>query len=188
MRRYDNYAAFYDKTCRAMTPGPTTTDNPKSISAFRDKGGKLVMWHGWADQMIMPQGSIDYYNQVVKVTDGGNLSATQKWFRFFMAPGIAHCGMDTNPYFDAVVAWVENGTIPETILHQVSAQTTRPLCPHPHVAVYKGTGSPDDAANFVCGPNPVDAGGVDIAEVVNAHQNNRIFGKPYIPSAPCPGC
>lgn len=40
--RYDNYSAFYDKTCRAMTPGPTTTDNPKSISAFRDKGGKLV--------------------------------------------------------------------------------------------------------------------------------------------------
>eukprot|EP01043_Picozoa_sp_COSAG02_P073540 COSAG02_NODE_14342_length_1282_cov_1.686391_2_plen_129_part_01 len=129
------------------------------------------MWHGWADQMIMPQGSIDYYNQVVKVTDGGDLSATQKWFRFFMAPGIAHCGMDTSPYFDAVVAWVENGTTPATILHQVSAKTARPLCPHPHVAVYKGSGSPDDPTNFACGPNPVDAGGVDVAEVVNAHQN-----------------
>eukprot|EP01050_Picozoa_sp_SAG11_P013504 SAG11_NODE_1581_length_4648_cov_3.265993_4_plen_206_part_00 len=61
---YANYPAFYDKTCHAMTPGPTTTDNPVSIKAFRDKGHKLLMWHGWADQMIMPQGSIDYYNQV----------------------------------------------------------------------------------------------------------------------------
>jgi hypothetical protein len=187
---YDNYNAFYDKTCRAMTPGPTTTDNPQSISAFRDKGGKLIQWHGWADQMIMPQGSIDYYNQVIQVTDNGNLTATQEWFRFFMAPGVAHCGMDTNPYFEAVVAWVEHGTAPQTILHQVSAQTTRPLCPHPHVAIYKGSGSTDDAANFACGPNPVDleAGGVDVAEVVNAQQNTRIFGRPFIPSAPCPGC
>jgi len=47
-----------------MEPGPTATDNPASIAAFRDAGHKLVMWHGWADQMIMPQGSIDYYNQV----------------------------------------------------------------------------------------------------------------------------
>ena len=53
-----------DKTVRAMEPGPTATDNPASIAAFRDAGHKLVMWHGWADQMIMPQGSIDYYNQV----------------------------------------------------------------------------------------------------------------------------
>jgi hypothetical protein len=49
-------------------------------------------------------------------------------------------------------------------------------------------GSTDNAVNFACGPNPVDAGGVDTVEVVNARQNERIFGKPYIPSAPCPGC
>ena len=50
---YDNWQAFYDKTVEIMEPGPTATDNPKSISAFRDRGGKLVMWHGWADQIIM---------------------------------------------------------------------------------------------------------------------------------------
>ena len=68
---YDNYPAFYDKTVKMMEPGPTATDNPESIAAFRDRGSKLVMWHGWADQIIMPQGSIDYYNQVVKVSDNG---------------------------------------------------------------------------------------------------------------------
>jgi len=67
---YENYPAFYDKTVKAMEPGPTATDNAESIKAFRDKagmqgeGGKLIMWHGWADQMIMPEGTIDYYNQV----------------------------------------------------------------------------------------------------------------------------
>lgn len=133
---YDNYPAFFDKTVKTMEPGPTATDNPESIQAFRNKGGKLVMWHGWADQIIMPQGSIDYYNQVINVTDKGNLTATQEWFRFFMAPGVAHCGMNTQVYFDALVQWVEKGIAPDSILHQVTANRTRPLCPHPKVAVY----------------------------------------------------
>ena len=52
----ENYPAFFDKTVQVMEPGPTATDNPESISAFKEAGHKLVMWHGWADQMIMPQG------------------------------------------------------------------------------------------------------------------------------------
>ena len=129
--------------------------------------------------------------QVTKTIDGGSTAATQKWMRLFMAPGVAHCGMDTTPYFDALVAWTENNTAPETIMHAVGGpnSTTRPLCPHPHVALYKGSGSTDVATNFECGPNPVDASGrVDEVEVVNRRQNLRIFGQPYIPSAPCPGC
>ena len=86
--------------------------------------------------------------------------------------------------YQAVVEWVERGTAPETVLHQVSAKTTRPLCPHPTVALYKGSGSTDDAANFECGENPV---GPD-TEDCNARQNTRLFGKPFVPSAPCPGC
>lgn len=92
--------------------------------------------------------------------------------------------MDTDPYFEAVVKWVENGTAPETVLHQVSAKTTRPLCPHPNVAVYKGSGSTDDAVNFECGENPV---GPD-TENCNARVNERLFNEPFVPSAPCPGC
>jgi|TARA_B110000208_G_scaffold191464_1_gene258393 hypothetical protein len=182
---YENYPAFFDKTVKAMEPGPTATDNAESIKAFRDRGSKLVMWHGWADQIIMPEGSIDFYNQVTKTIDGGNHSATLDWFRFFMAPGVAHCGMDTTVYFDALVEWVEHGVAPTQVVHQVSEKTTRPLCPHPTVAVYSGSGSTDDAANFKCGANtPV---GADM-EDADARINMRLFGKPFVPSAPCPGC
>ena len=131
-----------------------------------------------------PQGSIDYYNAVTNTISGGKLAATQAWFRFFMAPGVSHCGMDTSVFFEALVAWVEKGTAPERVLHKISATTTRPLCPHPAVAVYKGAGSTDDPANFECGPNPI---GPD-TEVCDAEVNERLFGKPFVPSAPCPGC
>ena len=133
----------------------------------------------------MPQGSIDYYNQVTKTISKGNRSATQDWFRFFMAPGVGHCAMDTDAYFDALVKWVEKDTAPESILHRVSSETTRPLCPHPNVAIYKGSGSTDDAANFECGANPV---GPDSVEDCDSRVNTRLFGSPFVPSAPCPGC
>ena len=92
--------------------------------------------------------------------------------------------MDTTPYFTALVAWVEEGKAPDTVLHKVSAKTTRPLCPHPQVAIYDGHGSPDDAASFECGANPVGAD----TEALDARVNQRLFGKPFVPSAPCPGC
>jgi len=183
---YDNYPAFYDKTVKMMEPGPTATDNPESIAAFRDRGSKLVMWHGWADQIIMPQGSIDYYNQVVKVSDNGNLTATQEWFRLFMAPGVSHCGMSNDPYFQALVKWVEHGIAPESIQHDSSAYKSRPLCPHPTVAVYNGKGSTNDADNFHCGPNLPEIA-VD-TEDCDARVNQRLFGMSFVPSAPCPGC
>ena len=132
----------------------------------------------------MPQGTIDFYNAVTNTSDGGDLAKTQKWFRLFMAPGVAHCMMDTNPYFEALVAWVENRTAPEIILHQISDENIRPLCPHPRVAVYKGSGSTGDPANFECGPNPVGPDTEDVDSCVN----RRLFGKPFVPSAPCPGC
>eukprot|EP00966_Prymnesium_polylepis_P226215 5232815-Prymnesium_polylepis.1 len=105
---YTNWLAFNDKTVMAMEPGPTATDDAASIAEFRDAGHKLLIWHGWADQIIMPQGSIDYYKQVTDIISAGNVSETQRWFRFFMAPGVAHCGMDTTGYFDALVRWVED--------------------------------------------------------------------------------
>jgi hypothetical protein len=182
---YSSFPPFFDKTVQIMEPGPTATDNPQSIHAFRDQGHKLLMWHGWADNVIMPQGTLDYYNQVVNVTDKGDLKATQEWFRLFMAPGVNHCGMDTSPHFKALVEWVENGTPPDKLIVNVDGKTTRPLCPHPSVAVYKGTGSTHDAANFECGENaPV---GKD-TEDCDARVNQRLFGRPFVPSKPCPGC
>jgi hypothetical protein len=141
------------------------------------------MWHGWSDNIIMPQGTIDYYNAVVRTVDGGNVSETQDWMRLFMVPGVTHCGMDAGVFFDALVEWVEHGVAPATVLHAVSSKTTRPLCPHPAVAVYNGSGSTDDAANFGCAASPV----VD-TEDCNTRVNMRLFKKPFVPSKPCPGC
>ena len=183
---YDNFAAFYDKTVEIMGPGPTPTDNAESIGAFRDRGGKMLMWHGWADQIIPPQGTIDLYNAMVNTSDGGDATRTREWMRLFMAPGVAHCGLASTAFFEALVAWVEEGVAPETLTHQVSSTTTRPLCPHPKVAVYKGVGSTDDEANFVCGDN-LPSVTVD-TEDANTRVNMRLFGKPFVPSPPCPGC
>jgi feruloyl esterase len=83
---------------------------------------------------------------------------TLDWLRLFMAPGMGHCRGGQGPNtFDAVGAledWVENGNAPDQIIasHATDGKVdrTRPLCPYPQVARYKGTGSMDDAANFVC--------------------------------------
>jgi feruloyl esterase len=130
------------------------TDNP-DLSAFRDHGGKLVMWHGWADQLITAEGTIDYYQRLTKQMGGADKVA--QYLRFFLAPGIGHCGGGAGPnpsgQLDAVVSWVEDGKAPATL--PASRQTpsgprTRILCQYPMVAKYKGSGSTDDAANFSC--------------------------------------
>ncbi|MGE3707738.1 MAG: tannase/feruloyl esterase family alpha/beta hydrolase [Vicinamibacterales bacterium] len=128
-----------------------------NLKPFADRGGKLLVWHGWADQVIGSQHSIDYYNRVV-ATIGE--AAADKAVRLFMAPGVTHCGGGVGPsQFDALAAveqWVEQGKAPASLLaSRVTDGTvdrTRPICAYPQVAVYTGTGSTDDAANFVCRP------------------------------------
>lgn len=153
---YSNYEDFFDDTVDAMAESGTATDNP-NLAPFRAHGGKLIMWHGFNDELIFPEGTIDYYDRVVK-TMGGGYRHTRKFARLFMAPGVAHCGGGTGPApldaFQTLVDWVEKGEAPDTIL---AAQVlpdgktrTRPLCPYPDVAEYIGSGSADDAANFVC--------------------------------------
>ncbi|WP_020562099.1 tannase/feruloyl esterase family alpha/beta hydrolase [Methylosarcina fibrata] len=161
---YSNFKAFFDKTIDQMKEGGTATDNP-DLAVFRDHGGKLILWHGFADQLIMPEGTIDYYDKVVNKL-GGDYPHAQEFARLFMAPGVAHCGygINTGPLpqnpFDYVVNWVENGVAPETILASkaiTSGTQTRPLCPYPNVAVYSGQGSTDNAANFECKPGKNNA-------------------------------
>ncbi len=131
------------------------TDNP-DLSAFRDHGGKVLWWHGGADQLITPEGSIDFYKRVL--AQMGGAQKTGEFLRFFLAPGVAHCGGGAGPspsgQLDALVSWVENGKAPATLTatrrDQSGATRTRPLCQYPQVAKYKGSGSTDDAANFVC--------------------------------------
>jgi feruloyl esterase len=90
----------------------------------------------------------------------GGMAATQSFFRFFLASGMAHCGGGSGPNtFDALAAldaWVEHGTAPDSILASHSTggtvDRTRPLCTYPAVARHVGSGSIDDAANFTCTP------------------------------------
>jgi feruloyl esterase len=127
-----------------------------NIQPFTGRGGKLLLYHGWADPLVAPGTSINYYNSVVKALGGPSKTAAS--VRLFMVPGMGHCGGGEGPNtFDAIGAlerWVEAGQPPERIVASHSTNgvvdRTRPLCPYPEVAVYKGTGSTDDAINFVC--------------------------------------
>ena len=132
------------------------TDNP-DLTDFRTHGGKLIVWHGQADPLITASGTIDYYKRVVQRT--GGVKDTAEFLRLFLAPGVGHCGGGAGPaptgQMEALVAWVENGKAPETLIASRPAPAgttprTRPLCQYPLVAKYKGSGSTDDAANFTC--------------------------------------
>jgi feruloyl esterase len=125
--------------------------DPNLKPFFRHKG-KLIMYHGWSDQLIAPGNSVNYYKAAVENSGVDSI-------RLFMVPGMAHCGGGEGPNsFDMVSAleqWVEQGKAPEQIVASHSqggtVDRTRPLCPYPQIARYKGSGSIDDASNFTCG-------------------------------------
>ena len=126
------------------------------LKSFFARGGKLLMYHGWADPQISPLNTTTYYEQVVKAAGGaGKISGS---YRLFVAPGMAHCGGGEGPNdFDKIgplEEWVEHGKAPDQIVASHAkggaVDRTRPLCPYPQVATYKGSGSIDEAANFAC--------------------------------------
>ncbi len=124
------------------------------LSAFRKRGGKLLMYFGWADPQLNAKMGVEYYEQVVDKMG----TSTPEFFRLFMVPGMFHCGGGVGTsQFDAatpVVQWVEAAKAPERIeaARVVSGKVvrTRPLCPYPQMARYRGNGSIDESANFVC--------------------------------------
>ncbi|HUZ48021.1 MAG TPA: tannase/feruloyl esterase family alpha/beta hydrolase [Terriglobia bacterium] len=129
--------------------------NP-NLSAFQAQGGKLIMYHGWSDPLITARESVEYYHKVVATM--GGLASTRQFARLFMVPGMYHCGGGPGPtVFDKVGPldqWVAHGAAPDKIIaaHKTAGKTdmTRPLCPYPEVAQWTGSGSTNDAANFVC--------------------------------------
>jgi feruloyl esterase len=118
--------------------------------------GKLIQYHGWADPQIAPGNSTLYYQSVVK--EMGGAEKINDSYRLFMVPGMAHCrggeGVSTFDMIGALEQWVEAGRAPDQIpasrMRNGKTDRTRPLCPYPQLATYKGNGSIDDAANFVC--------------------------------------
>jgi feruloyl esterase len=155
--------------------GATLNAIDPNLATFQKRGGKLILYHGWSDAALPPTATIDYQRSIAATL---GQQQTDAFVRTYMMPGVQHCGggpgadsfgvlpglppSDADPTRNmsaAMVRWVEQGVAPSTIVATkykgpaAAAATvafTRLLCPHPQVARYKGTGSPDDAANFAC--------------------------------------
>jgi len=129
----------------------TLTAVSQDLGAFTKHGGKLLMYHGWADPDVPPLASVNYYGNVTPASARDSV-------RLFMVPGMNHCGGGEGPNtFDMVTPleqWVEHGQPPMRIVASHSedgkVDRTRPLCAYPQVARYKGSGNINDAENFVC--------------------------------------
>jgi hypothetical protein len=154
----ENYAA--EAELGSKVNGDLVNVMSPKLDKVRDGGKKILMWHGTADNAIQVDNGLNYYVRVAHHFSGGtpDLFALHSWFRYYRAPGVGHCGGGAGPQpvglFDALVNWVENGVAPQPLSSGGAVPTrTRPLCPFPQEAVYNGSGSTDDAANFHCGGN-----------------------------------
>jgi feruloyl esterase len=157
---FDHDVARADRELRPIV----NADDP-DLTAFRARGGKLILYHGWADAGISPQSTINYYKAVRSKL---GVRSSESFVRLFMVPGMGHCTFGPGPNtFDALAAldqWAEHGAAPERIIagkYQNElmafvgspggpALKTRPLCAYPKVARWTGVGSKTDAAEFTC--------------------------------------
>ena len=152
---YLTFDAERDMALADQKVGPTMNSIDPNLKPLFARGAKVLMYHGWADPGIAPRNSVNYYESVVQKL---GKAATANSLRLFMVPGMGHCqggdGTSTFSMIDALSKWVEQGKAPERIeasrVRGGQTDRTRPLCPYPQVAVYKGSGSTDDSANFSC--------------------------------------
>lgn len=170
---YD-YAVNYDMDEDAPLIFNTTSEFPESSMSFmstgdeaeyatlRDRGAKMILLHGTSDPVFSAQQTIDWYNAV----DEANTGDADKFARLFLMPGMNHCGSgpaadQVDTILDDIVAWVEQGTAPESITAAVREENselpedwakdrTRPLCPYPQIATYNGSGDIEKASSFSC--------------------------------------
>ena len=142
-----------------------------NLRPFRESGGKMIIYHGLADVLIMPQGSVNYYKRVIHEMDG--LKKVQKFYRLFLIPGMTHgigngttnpnanpplpgiAGGDgvadgTSQFYDVLTAWVEKGIAPSRIdISTVDKTKSRPICAYPKKATYV-SGDVNVASSYVC--------------------------------------
>jgi feruloyl esterase len=156
---YDQYDQLFHQSVE-MYGNVIGTDNP-NLSDFNHVGGKLIIYQGLADQLIFPQGTINYYTRVQRAMGGrGN---TTNFARLFFAPGMAHCAGGPGPNPDKplnqLVDWVEHGNAPSALNGVIrdpstaAVTETRPICMYPNVAAYRGNGPTTQASSFVCRPS-----------------------------------
>ncbi|MCB9960376.1 MAG: tannase/feruloyl esterase family alpha/beta hydrolase [Rhodospirillaceae bacterium] len=136
------------------------SDDP-DLSAFRDAGGVMITWHGWADAIVPTGKTVDYYEQVIATM--GGLDQVQTFNRLFLIPGVDHCGILQGPGIDqngidlltAMENWLDSGTPPDDLMTtrygaDGAAEWTRPVCAYPAEARWIGQGDWHDGGNFTC--------------------------------------
>jgi feruloyl esterase len=137
--------------------GAVVNATSPDLRAFKARGGKLLLYHGWNDALISAGNTVNYVGTVIKEMG----RAQDDWMRLFMMPGVGHCqggdGPDQVNWMAALERWRESGKAPDRIEAARVAgnriEMTRPLCPHPQIAKYIGVGSTNDAQNFRCEAN-----------------------------------
>jgi feruloyl esterase len=140
----------------ALKNGGFVEATDANLAKFKARGGKLLLYHGWADPGPAPENTINYYEAVNATLRGKQ----DDWMRLFLMPGVAHCGGGAGPdqadFLGAMERWREKGEAPSQITatrpagRGAAPPMSRPLCPHPQVARYTGSGSTDEAKNFTC--------------------------------------
>jgi feruloyl esterase len=156
------YAGIFATTTAFPASSHTLLEaDSTDLSAFNAHGGKLIIWQPQSGGPFSPLAMVDWYQQLNSANGGTpfDYSSTQKFARLFMMPGAQHCGggpstSQIDP-FGAVVDWVEHGNAPARIVGTAPAATpwpgrTRPLCPFPQIASYKGSGSIEAEGSFTC--------------------------------------
>jgi feruloyl esterase len=150
-RSYD-----YDKDLEAsFKAGSDILDVPSDgFSRFFEGGGKLLLSHGWADGLIPAPNTVAFYKSMIANMDPEKAAES---VRLFMFPGMGHCGGGDAPcavdMLSVIDKWVSEGKAPDSIIASRPPDQkpmTRPVCPYPRIAGYKGTGDIDNAANFIC--------------------------------------
>lgn len=142
--------------------GGINTENP-DLSAFKSRGGKLLTWHGLADELIMPQGTVNYYQRVA--AQMGGMAAAQDFYRLYLVPGLGHGSPNgtsnaaavvpnfgATQVYDLLTQWVEHGVAPnDVVLQGGSGNTARsmPVCVYPKQITFT-SGDPTLAASYVC--------------------------------------
>lgn len=146
---------FSDFAEKAARVAPTVNADNPDLSAFRARGGKLIIDNGWMDGSLSAYGTIDYYERVLALDP-----TAADDVRLFIRPGIAHCrngpGPDGTDYLAALDRWMETGEPPEQLLAPYIGPDRNPtgggriICAHPNVVTYDGQGDPHEPASFSC--------------------------------------